>query len=59
MTYRVQAKSNSLLERFAASFGKSISHEAILCKNRIKIVAEAAPSFKALVMQAILLAEET
>jgi len=36
-----------------------INHEAILCNNRIKVVEEIAPSFKALAVQAIMLAEKT
>jgi hypothetical protein len=35
-----------------------INHEQILCNNRIKIVAEVAESFEALVLQAIKLAEK-
>jgi hypothetical protein len=36
-----------------------IDHEEILCNNRIKVIAEIAPSFEALVMQTITLAEKT
>jgi hypothetical protein len=36
-----------------------INHEGILCNNRIKVVAEVAPSFEALVLQTIDLAEKT
>jgi len=36
-----------------------IDHEEILCNNRIKVIAEIAPSFEALVMQTIALVEKT
>jgi hypothetical protein len=36
-----------------------INHEAILCNNRIKVVAEVAASFEALALQVIALAEKT
>jgi hypothetical protein len=36
-----------------------ISHEEILCNDRIKVVAEVARSFEALVLQTIDLAEKT